>query len=136
MRGVMLRKLEVSRRVGRLPEDEQGRVRKIYHIYDRLEFLTTTPPYIMLMFGFLAPIYGMQIAALLEIAPYLGAIGMTVTYAGLCAAAWALLVQPRRRRHKRTIRQIIDGGGKDQRAFETLRRLDPDMARNCGKIRM
>ncbi len=134
MRGTVLRKMEVARRIARLPKAEQEQVNALYVSYDRLEFLTTTPPFIMAMFGLLAPIYGMQMAAVLEIAPFLGAIGMTLTYAGLCASAWFLLVQPRRQKHKRAIRQIVDGSDGGQRAFDTLRRLDPDMARNCGNI--
>ena len=135
MRGMILRKMEVARRIAVLPETEQELVRALYARYDRLEFATITPLYVMLMGTIVLPlIYVQKLTEAYGITTLTAGICSGLIWVALCVAVWYGSVQPRRQDHKHAIREIVGNDPCGKRAFDALRRLDPDMARNCGKI--
>lgn len=127
--------MEVARRIAELPESERENVHALYARYDMLEFASIMPLYAMMMSTIVLPlIYAQKLTEAYGFTTLTAGICTGFLWIALCAAIWYGSVQPRRQDHKRAIREIVgnDAGGKQ--AFDTLRRLDPDMARNCGKI--
>ena len=135
--GTVMRKIAVFHRIERLPTDEKERAHKLYAILDKIEWLTIAPFYFG-MFAILAlplltvfmdgKLLGSEGTMLLY-----GFGGATLFYTIGVFALKKLVFNSRRSGVVEQLRMMLSSDHNYRSTLETLRQIDPDMARNIKK---
>lgn len=137
MIGLIMRKLAVAGRIGQLPEKEKERACQLYKVLDRVEWLTVAPFY----FGIYVLLAVVSVMLLLKIEPPGGEVA-NVFYGLGVVLCWIISViglkkiyfNPHRKRVIDDLRTMLMSDHNFTNTLETLKRLDPDMARNIRKF--
>lgn len=136
----VMRKSAVIRRIEDLPVEKKGRARELYVIIDKIEWLTIAPLY----FGMLAvPLFPFPWMFMADNLPgeagmirFYGFVSAAFLYAVGVFALKMLVCNPRRNGVVEKLQTVLLSNHNYQDTLETLKQLDPDMAKNIKKCLM
>lgn len=129
MNGFILRKMAVFNRIEKLSADEKKRAHKLYEVLDKIEWFTIIPFY----FGMLAWLALPFLAGRLPGSEVVFLLYALILYAIGVFVFKKLIFNHYRDRQVLKLRTMMISDHNCRNTLETLKRLDPDMARNIKK---
>jgi MFS family permease len=129
-----LRKMVVLNRINELPEGEKKLAFRLYGVLDRIEWLTVAP----LIFGLFAPFITAIVAILLKVKPPESWLWMAAIYVASYIVGVIMLKKlffnPPRSRKAEELKNLLTSDHHFAEVLKTLKKLDPDIARNIRKF--